>query len=210
MSTNQIEALTRQRDELNRQIETLSKPIIYGYARVSTKGQAREGNSLEVQEHALREAGAKEIFTDVYTGTTTVRPELDRLLERLKAGDTLTVTKLDRIARSVQQGIELIDHLAERGVAVHVLNMGRIDNTPTGRLIRNIMLSFAEFERDLIVQRTREGKEASGNFGGRKKKYTPEQLALAMELLQSHSYSEVVKMTGISKSTLIREKREKE
>ena len=97
--------------------------------------------------------------------------------------------------------------LVEKGVAVRILNMGNapIDNSPTGMLMLNIMLSFAEFERDMIVQRTQEGKAASGNYGGRKSIYTKEQIDHAMELLNgSYSYTDVVKMTGISKSTLIR------
>ena len=85
-------------------LNKLRDPVIYGYARVSTKGQARDGNSLEAQEKELRSAGAKEVVSDAYTGSVTDRPELDRLLEVLNEGDTLMVTKLDRIARSVTQG----------------------------------------------------------------------------------------------------------
>lgn len=132
--------------------------MIYGYARVSTKGQARDGNSLEDQELKLREAGAVEIFVDSYTGTKIDRPEFKRLLDTVGEGDVIVATKLDRISRSASQGIKLVDDLLERGVSIHILNMGRMDNTPTGKLIRNIMLSFAEFERDMIVQRTQEGK----------------------------------------------------
>ena len=82
--------------------------MIYGYARVSTKGQAKDGNSLEAQENALRSAGAIEIYSDAFTGTKSHRPELDKLMVVMKSGDTLVVTKLDRIARSATQGIELI------------------------------------------------------------------------------------------------------
>jgi DNA invertase Pin-like site-specific DNA recombinase len=129
-------------------------------------------------------------------------------MQEIKAGDTLVVTKLDRIARSVQQGIRLIDDLAEKGVKINVLNMGMMDNTPTGKLIRNVMLCFAEFERDMIMQRTQEGKQASGNRGGRKKKYNPEQMQHAMQLLDGpYSYADVERMTGISMSTLKRAKR---
>lgn len=131
--------------------------MIYGYARVSTLGQAK-GNSLEEQERALRESGATKIYKDSYTGTKIDRPSLSRLLGELKAGDTFMVTKLDRIARSVKEGIELFDSLIERGIKVNVLNIGVMDDSPTGRLIRNVFLSFAEFERDMIVQRTMEGK----------------------------------------------------
>ena len=103
--------------------------MIYGYARVSTKGQAKDGNSLEAQEAELKKAGAEKIYTDAYTGTQTHRPELDKLIGVLQDGDTIVVTKLDRIARSLRQGIDLIDSLVEKGVAVNVMNMGKIDNT---------------------------------------------------------------------------------
>ncbi len=132
--------------------------MIYGYARVSTKGQASNGNSLEAQEELLKSNGAEIIYSDAFTGTKVNRPEFDKLKEELQSGDKLIVTKLDRFARSASDGIKLIESLIEKGVVIHVLNMGVMDNTPTGRLIRNIMLSFAEFERDMIVERTREGK----------------------------------------------------
>lgn len=83
--------------------------MVYGYARVSTRGQAKDGNSLEAQENALRSAGATKIYADAFTGTRTKRPELDKLMSVLQSGDTLIVTKLDRIARSATQGIELIE-----------------------------------------------------------------------------------------------------
>lgn len=82
--------------------------MIYGYARVSTRTQAKDGNSLEAQENALRAAGAMEIYADAFTGTESHRPELDKLLAVMQSDDTLKVTKLDRIARSATQGIELI------------------------------------------------------------------------------------------------------
>ena len=187
--------------------------MIYGYARVSTKGQAKDGNSLEAQEAELKKAGAEKIYTDAYTGTQTHRPELDKLIGDLQNGDTIVVTKLDRIARSLRQGIDLIDSLVEKGVAVNVLNMGKIDDTPTGKLIRNVMLSFAEFERDMIMQRTAEGKaiarQQPGYKEGRKEKYSKAQIDHAMELLNgAYSYRQVAEKTGISKSTLIRKKKE--
>jgi len=133
--------------------------MIYGYARVSTKGQQKDGNSLEAQEKALREHGAEIIFKDSFTGTLKHRPELDKLMSVLREGDFLIVTKLDRIARSVTHGVELIEELLNRGVKVHILNMGIMDNTPASRLIRTIFFAFAEFERNMIVERTQEGKE---------------------------------------------------
>lgn len=185
--------------------------MVYGYARVSTKGQAKDGNSLEAQENVLRAAGAVEIYADAFTGTKSHRPELDKLLAVIQSGDILKVTKLDRIARSATQGIGLVQSLLDKGVAVHVLNMGMMDNTPTGKLVRNVMLAFAEFERDMIVERTGEGKaiaRQNPDFKeGRPPKYGKAQLNHAMELLENHSYGEVVKMTGISRSTLLRAKK---
>lgn len=187
--------------------------MLYGYARVSTRGQAKDGNSLEAQENALRSAGAIKIYADAFTGTKTQRPELDKLMAVMQLGDTMVVTKLDRIARSATQGIELIQKLLDRGIVVHVLNMGLMDNTPTGKLIRNIMLAFAEFERDMIVERTQEGKaiaKQNPDFKeGRPKKFSKAQVNHAVELLNEYSYKQVEQMTGISKSTLIRAKKER-
>ena len=101
--------------------------------------------------------------------------------------------------------------LIEKGVRINVLNLGVIENTSTGRLIFTIFSAFADFERDLIVERTQEGKEIAkqrpGFREGRPRKFSKQQLALAMQLLETNSYTEVEKMTGISKSTLTRHKR---
>lgn len=187
--------------------------MIYGYARVSTTGQAKDGNSLEYQTQQLKNAGAEEIYTDTYTGTVTERPALDKLIEILNSGDTLVVTKLDRFIRNLKQGIELIDLLNNKGVTVHVLNMGIIDDSVTGRLIRNIMLSFAEWERDMIMQRTQEGKQIAKlnpNYReGRPKKFSKKRINHALELLEDYTYAEVAEITGISISTLVRAKKEK-
>lgn len=132
--------------------------MIYGYARVSTIGQKNDGNSLEEQERQLWENGVQEIYVDAFTGTKMDRPEFKKLLNVLEPGDTIVATKLDRVSRSAAQGINLVDSLLAKGVTLHILNMGIMNNTPTGKLIRNIMFSFAEFERDMIVERTSEGK----------------------------------------------------
>ena len=97
--------------------------MVYGYCRVSTKGQAKDGNSIEAQEAAVREAGAEEIYADAFTGTKKHRPQLDKLLKVIQNGDKVVVTKLDRIARSATQGIALIDMMLDKGVTVHILNM---------------------------------------------------------------------------------------
>lgn len=186
--------------------------MIYGYARVSTKGQAKDGNSLEAQTKALKEAGATTIYADAFTGTKTDRPEFDKLLKKIKEGDTLIVTKLDRFARSMSQGSELVSKLIDRGIRVYILNIGVMDSTPSSKLIRNVFFAFAEFERDMIVERTQEGKaiaRKSPDFKeGRPHKYSRAQIAHGLELLKSHSYKQVEALTGISKSTLIRAKRE--
>ena len=187
--------------------------MIYGYARVSTTGQAHDGNSLDAQVNALQEAGAEKIFSDVFSGRTTKRPELDKLLRVIQADDTLIITRLDRIVRSLIQGVQLLENLSDRGIIVEVLNLGTIDNSPTGKLIRNIMLSFSEFEHDMIIQRTQEGKaiaRQNPNFrDGRPKKFKREQINHALELLETHSYKQVEKMTGISTTTIYRAKLEK-
>ena len=184
--------------------------MIFGYARVSTNGQAKDGNSLEAQVYLLREAGAIKIFSDVFSGTKNARPELDKLMKVIQSGDTLIITKLDRIARSLLQGIQLIESLNDRGIIIDVLNIGIIDDSPTGKLIRNIMLCFSEFEHDMIMQRTQEGKaiaRQNPNFrDGRPKKFSRAQINHALELLQNHSYKQVSAMTGISSTTLYRAK----
>lgn len=201
-----------RRKELLKQLNDLdSEPVIYGYARVSTKTQADSGNGLEVQRKALKDSGAEIIYEDVCTGTKLDRPEFDKMLEKLKAGDTLVVMKLDRFARTASQGAELIQSLLAKGVKVHVLNMGLIDNSPTGKLMVTMMLAFAEFERDLIADRMQSGREVARQNPdykeGRPRKFTDAQLSHAMELLKTHTVNEVVNMTGISKSTLMRVKK---
>lgn len=187
--------------------------MIYGYARVSTKGQAKDGNSLESQIELLKSNGAEKIYSDSFTGTKTDRPNFNKLINKLKTGDTLIVTKLDRFARSMTQGSELVNELIKRGIKVNILNIGIMDNTPSSKLIRNIFFSFAEFERDMIIERTQEGKAIAktkeGFKEGRPKKYTSNQLDNALSMLTvnggNKSYNEVAELLGISKSTLIRE-----
>ena len=187
--------------------------MIYGYARVSTKGQAKDGNSLENQIELLKSNGAEKIYSDSFTGTKTDRPNFNKLINKLKTGDTLIVTKLDRFARSMTQGSELVNELIKRGIKVNILNIGIMDNTPSSKLIRNIFFSFAEFERDMIIERTQEGKAIAktkeGFKEGRPKKYTSNQLDNALSMLNinggNKSYNEVAELLGISKSTLIRE-----
>ena len=132
--------------------------MIYGYKRVSTAGQAKDGNSLESQEQQLRENGAVEIYCDAFTGTKTDRPELNKLIAKVKSGDTIIVTKIDRLGRSLSQTSELITMLLDKGVTINILNLGILSNSSVNTLLRNVLLAFAQFERDMIVERTSEGK----------------------------------------------------
>ena len=180
--------------------------MIFGYSRVSTLGQ-KDNNSREAQEKMLREAGAEKIFHDVMSGAKTDRPQLTALLSEIQPGDTLIICKLDRLSRTAVQGFELIQSLMNRGITVRVLNIGTMDNSATGKLIMQIFLAFAEFERDTIRGRMEEGKAISGNYGGAPKKYSKARLDSAMRLLEQYSYKEVERQTGISVSTLAREAR---
>ena len=185
--------------------------MIYGYARVSTAAQGRDGNSLEDQVAALGKYGCGKIVKESFTGKTMARPEFQRLLEELQEGDTLVVCKLDRFARTAIEGVQTVRELFERGVRVHILNMGLIENTLTGNLILTVMLAFAEYERGMIVERTQTGKAVARqdpNFkDGRPKKYTVGQLQHALDLLeQGRTYQQVKELTGISKSTMVRAK----
>lgn len=185
--------------------------MIYGYARVSTRQQANDGNSLESQENKLRENGATKIFVDSFTGKKIDRPKLKELLQTIQPGDTLVVCKLERIARSVSQASEIIIELIDRNIKVHVLDLGILDKSSVSTLMRNILLAFAQLERDMIVERTQEGKSIARlnpNYKeGRPKKYSTIELDNAMELLKDNSYTQVESLTGISVSTLVREKR---
>lgn len=188
--------------------------MIFGYARVSTKGQAKDGNSLEAQEKLLKESGAEKIYIDSFTGAKLERPEFDKLLNQINSGDTLIVTKLDRFARSVTQASDLITKLIDRGITVNVLNLGILSNSSVSTLMRNVLLSFAQFERDMIKERTQEGKaiaKQKPDFReGRPPLYKKKQVEHALEMLADHSYKQVEELTGISKSTLIRAKRKKD
>ena len=186
--------------------------MIYGYARVSTLTQGRDGNSLEDQINALKEYGCQEIVTEAFSAKTMDRPKFKQLLSKLEPSDTLVVTKLDRFARTTIEGVQTIQDLFNRGIKVHILNMGLVEDTNIGHLILTIMLAFAEYERSMIIERTQNGKAIAKQDPtfkeGRPKKYTKVQLDHAVSLLrQGHSYKEVVAITGISKSTLIRANR---
>lgn len=179
---------------------------IYGYARVSSKAQLH-GNSLDEQTTTLKVNGATNIIAEQYSGKTISRPKLQNLIDSLNPGDTLMVTKLDRLARNVTEGIELIKTLFEKNIKVHVLNIGLLENTSMGNFFITTLLAVAELERNMIIERTQAGKEIARTKAGFREGRPPiqkEKILLAITLLEKHSYKEVEMMTGISKATLVR------
>ncbi|WP_342530785.1 recombinase family protein [Lysinibacillus sp. FSL R5-0849] len=180
----------------------------YGYARVSTVAQ-----DLESQIQSLESEGCTEIYKEKFTGTKTDRPIFNEVMALLTEGDTLVVTKLDRLARNTREGIDVVEALFERGVRVHVLNVGLLENTTMGRFFLTTLLAVAEMERNLIIERTQEGKAIAKQREdfreGRPKKFDKKRLDTAMQLLESNSYKEVEAKTGISVATLARERRKR-
>lgn len=182
----------------------------YGYCRVSTRSQL-DGNSIEEQTTCIRSRYSDaEIIIESYSGAKD-RPIFNKLIEKLVDNDTLIVTKLDRFCRTVKEGLGYVDRLIARGVKIHILNMGLIEDTPMGRLIITNLLAFAEFERSMIIERTQSGKaiaKTKPDFReGRPRLYGKKQIEHALSLLSTNSYKQVEEITGISKSTLIRVKR---
>jgi DNA invertase Pin-like site-specific DNA recombinase len=147
--------------------------MILGYARVSTRDQ-----NLDGQRDALTAAGVERIFADTITGTARTRPELDRLLSELRSGDVVVVTKYDRLARSLKDLLEIVDLIQTRGAGFRSLGEDIDTTTPAGRLVFHVFASIAQFERERIVERTKEGLEAArrrGRIGGRPPALSPAQ-----------------------------------
>jgi len=181
--------------------------MIYGYARVSTKMQVK-GNSLAKQVESLKNAGCAEVIEESYTGKTIDRPKFSDLLNKLKSGDVLKVTKLDRLCRSALEGGQIIKNLNSKGITLEILNMGKFDSSPIGKVVTTMLLAFAEFERDMIVERTQTGKDIAKqnpNFReGRPARLTKQQENHCIELLKDKTYKQVAELMGISESTLYR------
>ena len=183
--------------------------MIFGYCRVSTKGQAKDGNSLEAQEQEiLSRYNDAQIYKEAYTGTTTDRPVFNDVIQKMKEKDMLVVSKLDRLARNTEEGIKIVKDLFKKKCSVHVLNVGLLEDTAMGQFFITTLLAVAELERNQIIERCQTGKaiaKLNPDFTeGRPKKFNQKQLDHALDLLIDHSYKDVVQMTGISKSTLIR------
>ena len=184
--------------------------MIYGYARISAKVQLK-GNSLEEQKNELRKNGCQVIVEEQFTGKTTARPKFeDLILNQLKPGDTLVVTRLDRLARNVTEGVSTIRGLFAKNVRVHVLNVGLLENTAMGNFFITTLLAVAELEHCMILERTAAGKEIAKTRDGFKEGRPPiarAKIELAIGLLEKHSYKRVSEMTGISVATLARYRR---
>lgn len=206
-----IETDKKEIYEISKVPKKISK--VYGYCRVSSKSQL-DNNSLEQQEREIIEKYYNaEIYKEQYSGTKKERPIFNEVVSKVSKGDILVVTKLDRLARTVKEGIEIIEDLFKKGVAVHVLNVGLLEDTTMGRFFITTMLAVAEMERNLLLERTHAGKEIAktkaGFKDGRPKKFKKRVMEYALSLLKINggtmSYKEVERETGISKSTLIRE-----
>ena len=186
--------------------------MIYGYCRVSTKRQAKDGNSLDAQEQEiLSKYSDAHIYKEAYTGTSTDRPVFNEVIQQMQENDMLVVSKLDRLARNTEEGIKIVKDLFQKKCSVHVLNVGLLDDTAMGQFFITTLLAVAELERNQIIERWQTGKAIARQnpdfTEGRPKKYSRQQVQHALELLESHSYKQVEQMTGISKSTLIRAKK---
>ena len=184
--------------------------MLIGYSRVSTTDQ-----NLDLQTDALTKAGCDKIFKDIASGSKTDRNGLDEALNSLRGGDTLVVWKLDRLGRSLKHLIEVINQLHQQKISFKSLQEN-IDTTSSGgKLIFHIFCALAEFERDIIRERTLAGlasARARGKFGGRPKAIDKKKVAMARKLMSdaSNSVEDVCKILGVSRATLYRYVNKKE
>jgi DNA invertase Pin-like site-specific DNA recombinase len=175
-----------------------------GYARVSTDDQ-----NAQMQVDALTAAGCTNVFTDTASGSLASRPELDKMLAHLRPDDVVVVWRLDRLGRSLKNLIALVEDLADKEVGFRSLTEG-IDTTNTGgKLVFHIFAALAEFERDLIRERTMAGLAAArarGRVGGRPRTMTPEKIAVARSMYDSkeHTVQAIAKTLGVSRKTIYR------
>ncbi|AEK36327.1 DNA invertase [Corynebacterium variabile DSM 44702] len=177
---------------------------VFGYARVSTADQ-----DASLQRDALSRHGCSEIFTDVGSGSRAHRPELDRLWGKLRSGDTVVVWRLDRLGRSVPHLIDQLEDLQTRGVGFVSLQETIDTTTPGGRLVFHVFSALAQFERDLVIERTTAGLAAArarGRVGGRPNKLTAQQTATARSLYEAKTMTvtDIGRVLGVSRSTIYR------
>src|SRR5947209_3115350 len=178
--------------------------MLIGYARVSTQDQ-----TLNLQRDALEKIGCSKIFTDTISGATTERKGLEEALAYVRAGDSLIVWKLDRLGRSLKHLIETITALNNRKIGFKSITENIDTTTSGGKLIFHIFGALAEFERDIIRERTKAGLEAArarGRKGGQPKALTSKQVAMAQQLYndKTNTISDICKTFNISRSTLYR------
>lgn len=178
--------------------------MLIGYARVSTQDQ-----NLDLQINALQKMGCEKVFTEKASGAQRDRPELMKLLDYMREGDTLVVWKLDRLARSMKQLIETVESLEKKKIGFKSLTESIDTTTSTGRLIFHIFASLAEFERNIIRDRTRAGLAAAnrlGRFGGRPPSLKPNDLMAAKAMLSDVNITveNVARRLGVAPSTLYR------
>lgn len=177
---------------------------LIGYARVSTRDQ-----TVAAQRDALRKAQCDRIFEETASGANRERPELKAALDYMRKGDTLVVWKLDRLARSLKQLIETVESLESRGIGFRSLTEAIDTTTAGGRLVFQIFGALAEFERQIIRERTRAGLDAARSRGrrpGRKPALTPKDIQVAKALLADRDINveEVARRLGVSQATLYR------
>lgn len=177
---------------------------LLGYARISTSDQ-----HLDLQRNALDAAGCYRVFADTASGALTARPELDRLLDQLRPGDTLVVWKLDRLGRSMRHLVDTVAGLADRGIGFRSLQESIDTTTPAGKLVFHLFAALAEFERDIIRERTVAGLAAArarGRAGGRPPVMTPEKIDVArtMYATRQHTLAKIAQTVGVSRATLYR------
>jgi len=184
--------------------------MIIGYARVSTLDQ-----NLELQRDALEKSGRERVFEDHISGASTERPGWAQAQAMLRKGNTRVAWRLDRLGRSLKHLIDTVNELDSRGIGFKSIGESIDTTTPGGRLVFHIFGALAEFERELIRERTHAGLTAArarGRKGGRPRKLTPRQVATARTLLKDreHTVTGVAEMLGVSRNTLYRALREGE
>jgi len=175
-----------------------------GYARVSTDDQ-----NAELQIDALKDAGCMKVFTDKASGSLANRPELDRMIDQLRPDDVVVVWRLDRLGRSLKNLIALVEDLADLGVGFRSLSESIDTTTANGKLFFSLMGALAEFERDLIRERTMAGLTAArarGRVGGRPPKMTADKVKVAQDMYASREYTvdAIAKTLGVSRKTIYR------
>ena len=182
----------------------MEKHTLIGYARVSTDDQ-----NAQLQTDALKAAGCVKVFTDTASGSLASRPQLDKMIDQLRPGDVVVVWRLDRLGRSLKNLIALVEDLAKAGVGFRSLSESIDTTTANGKLFFSIMGALAEFERDLIRERTMAGLAAArarGRVGGRPPVMTPEKVAVARQMYDSkeHTVEAIAKTLGVSRKTIYR------